>query len=267
MSAGVSSTRAKDYLQRVISHQSSDTSASSSDSCRSRPACLSELDIYDNRHHSHYKKKSSPQHRRSPSRSGSEAPRSRHHSDRKSVDRQRMRQGRDRPQPSRCIGVFGLAIHTTQQQVRELFNKFGKIERIQMVIDAHTRRSRGFCFIYFENLNDARTAKDACTGMDVDGRRIRVDYSITQRAHTPTPGVYMGQPSRSARIRSREEGSRDGSRSRRRYREASSSVSPYDSHSRRYRSRHRYERSRTRSRSRSRSYSRSPRKSRVTPRY
>lgn len=30
--------------------------------------------------------------------------------------------------------------------------------------------------------------------MEIDGRRIRVDYSITQRAHTPTPGIYMGKP-------------------------------------------------------------------------
>ena len=30
--------------------------------------------------------------------------------------------------------------------------------------------------------------------MELDGRRIRVDYSITKRPHTPTPGVYMGKP-------------------------------------------------------------------------
>lgn len=28
--------------------------------------------------------------------------------------------------------------------------------------------------------------------MYLNGKRIRVDYSITKRAHTPTPGVYMG---------------------------------------------------------------------------
>ena len=27
----------------------------------------------------------------------------------------------------------------------------------------------------------------------LDGRKIRVDYSITKRAHTPTPGMYMGR--------------------------------------------------------------------------
>lgn len=37
-------------------------------------------------------------------------------------------------------------------------------------------------------------AKDRCNGIEVDGRRIRVDYSITERAHTPTPGIYLGKP-------------------------------------------------------------------------
>lgn len=57
-----------------------------------------------------------------------------------------------------------------------------------------TGRSRGFAFIYYENEDDATEAKDQCTGMEIDGRRIRVDYSITERAHTPTPGIYMGRP-------------------------------------------------------------------------
>ena len=37
-------------------------------------------------------------------------------------------------------------------------------------------------------------AKEHCNGLELDGRRIRVDYSITKRPHTPTPGVYMGKP-------------------------------------------------------------------------
>ena len=36
-------------------------------------------------------------------------------------------------------------------------------------------------------------AKQSTNGLEIDGRRIRVDFSITKRAHTPTPGVYMGK--------------------------------------------------------------------------
>ncbi|KAI5710764.1 hypothetical protein M8J76_014228 [Diaphorina citri] len=102
--------------------------------------------------------------------------------------------GRENPQPSRCLGVFGLSIYTTEQQINHIFSKYGPVERVEVVIDAKTGRSRGFCFVYFESRDDAAAAKDACTGMEIDGRQIRVDFSVTQRAHTPTPGIYMGRP-------------------------------------------------------------------------
>nr|CAD7454875.1 unnamed protein product [Timema tahoe] len=101
---------------------------------------------------------------------------------------------RDNPQPSRCLGVFGLSIYTTEQQMHHIMSKYGPVERVQVVIDAKTGRSRGFSFVYFESSEDAKVAKEQCTGMEIDGRRIRVDFSITQRAHTPTPGIYMGKP-------------------------------------------------------------------------
>ncbi|KAF4527019.1 hypothetical protein B566_EDAN001567 [Ephemera danica] len=108
----------------------------------------------------------------------------------------------DNPAPSRCLGVFGLSIYTTEQQLHHIFSKYGPVERVQVVIDAKvssycnnkTGRSRGFSFVYFDSTEDAKVAKEQCTGMEIDGRRIRVDYSITQRAHTPTPGIYMGKP-------------------------------------------------------------------------
>ncbi|KRT79251.1 RNA binding protein, partial [Oryctes borbonicus] len=97
-------------------------------------------------------------------------------------------------------------------------------------------RSRGFSFVYFENTEDAKVAKDQCTGMKINGKSIRVDYSITERAHTPTPGIYMGKPTYTIdKWDRRRDRDREGSKySHRR------SPSPY------YR-RRRYDRSRSRS--------------------
>uniref|UniRef100_A0A8D8XWW9 Transformer-2 sex-determining protein n=1 Tax=Cacopsylla melanoneura TaxID=428564 RepID=A0A8D8XWW9_9HEMI len=111
-----------------------------------------------------------------------------------SKGKKQFQDGRDNPTPSRCLGVFGLSIYTTEQQINHIFSKYGPVERVEVVIDAKTGRSRGFCFVYFESRDDAAAAKDACTGMEIDGRQIRVDFSVTQRAHTPTPGIYMGRP-------------------------------------------------------------------------
>ncbi|XP_022255356.1 transformer-2 protein homolog alpha-like isoform X1 [Limulus polyphemus] len=101
---------------------------------------------------------------------------------------------RDNPEPCRCLGVFGLSLYTQERDLKEVFSKYGPIEQVQVVYDAQTGRSRGFAFVYFETEEDAEEAKERCNGLEIDGRKIRVDYSITKRAHTPTPGIYMGKP-------------------------------------------------------------------------
>ena len=101
---------------------------------------------------------------------------------------------RENPQSGRCLGVFGLSIYTQENDLKEILGKYGHIEDVQIVYDAQTGRSRGFAFVYFEQERDAGMAKERCNGIEIDGRKIRVDFSITQRAHTPTPGIYMGKP-------------------------------------------------------------------------
>ncbi|KAH0623922.1 hypothetical protein JD844_007121 [Phrynosoma platyrhinos] len=98
------------------------------------------------------------------------------------------------PDPNCCLGVFGLSLYTTERDLREVFNKYGPIADVSIVYDQQSRRSRGFAFVYFESVDDAKEAKERANGMELDGRRIRVDFSITKRPHTPTPGIYMGRP-------------------------------------------------------------------------
>lgn len=74
----------------------------------------------------------------------------------------------------------------------------GPISDVKIVYDVKTGNSRGFGFIYFDYQKDATAARRACNGMMLHGRRIRVDYSITKRAHSPTPGRYMGSRGKSS---------------------------------------------------------------------
>ena len=46
---------------------------------------------------------------------------------------------------------------------------------------------------------------------ELDGKKIRVDFSITKRAHTPTPGCYMGRPTGGSSYRG-DRGYRGGGR-------------------------------------------------------
>merc|ERR1712165_570248 len=109
-------------------------------------------------------------------------------------NRRRHVGSRDAPEASTCLGVFGLSLYTTERELEKEFSKFGPLQKVQVVLDGKTGRSRGFAFVYFEAMEDAKAAKDAMCDTEIDGRKIRVDYSITKRSHTPTPGVYMGKP-------------------------------------------------------------------------
>nr|2KXN_B Chain B, Transformer-2 protein homolog beta [Homo sapiens] len=90
---------------------------------------------------------------------------------------------RANPDPNCCLGVFGLSLYTTERDLREVFSKYGPIADVSIVYDQQSRRSRGFAFVYFENVDDAKEAKERANGMELDGRRIRVDFSITKRPH------------------------------------------------------------------------------------
>lgn len=152
--------------------------------------------------------------------------------------RRRHAGNRDDPEPSKCLGVFGLSLYTQERDLRDVFGRYGELEECNVVYDRQSGRSRGFAFVYYRSVDDAIEAKDRCTGIEIDGRRIRVDYSITRRAHTPTPGIYLGKPtSRSERYDDRYDDGYRGSYGRRR------SPSPYYSRRRR----HSYSRSRSRS--------------------
>ncbi|KAG2232656.1 hypothetical protein INT48_004256 [Thamnidium elegans] len=99
----------------------------------------------------------------------------------------------DDPEMSNILGVFGLSLRTREIDLEEVFREFGTIEKVTIVYDHRVSVSRGFGFVYFKDQNEASRARDALNGMDIDDRKIRVDYSVTHRPHTPTPGEYMGE--------------------------------------------------------------------------
>ncbi|KAF8164823.1 hypothetical protein B0H34DRAFT_779897 [Crassisporium funariophilum] len=96
------------------------------------------------------------------------------------------------PNPSNVLGVFGLSIRTQERDLDEEFSRFGRVEKVTIVYDQRSDRSRGFGFIKMATVEDAARCIQELNGVDLNGRRIRVDYSVTDRPHAPTPGEYMG---------------------------------------------------------------------------
>ena len=56
---------------------------------------------------------------------------------------------------NRCLGVFGLSNETSQKDLKDHFQKFGKIEHVHLITDSRTCVSKGFGFVTFEMHEDA----------------------------------------------------------------------------------------------------------------
>ncbi|KAL2008889.1 hypothetical protein VTN00DRAFT_7083 [Thermoascus crustaceus] len=88
--------------------------------------------------------------------------------------------------------VGGLAWHTTDETLRQGFEKYGTIEEAVVVKDRDTNRSRGFGFVRFSNESDAEAAMNAMTNQEFDGRVIRVDKA-SERVGPRNDGGFHGR--------------------------------------------------------------------------
>lgn len=97
------------------------------------------------------------------------------------------------PEPCKVLGVFGLSQRTTEDQLRNIFSQYGTVDRATLILDRATQISKCFGFVYMNSVEEATKAKNAVNDMTLDGRKVRVDYSITKEPHVPTPGQYLGR--------------------------------------------------------------------------
>ena len=133
-------------------------------------------------------------------------------------------------------------------EIKEKFDKFGKVIDINIIKEPHSKENRGFGFITFDSSKDAQKAINEINNTYINGKEIKVEISKRSKPHKPTPGVYLGPKSDYHRKRyDRNFYSRGRERSRSRSRS-------YDRYNR-Y-TRHSGRNSRSRSRSRSRSFNR-----------
>lgn len=93
----------------------------------------------------------------------------------------------------RVLGIFGLNPNTREDELEKIFSAYGPVQKVVLVLDRPSDRSKGFGFIYFKDQESATKARTEGNKMEIDGRTVRIDYSRTTRAHDPTPGRYMGR--------------------------------------------------------------------------
>jgi len=77
--------------------------------------------------------------------------------------------------------VGNLDYSVTESQLKEAFEPFGAVASATIVQDRETGNSRGFAFVEYTSVEDAKRAIDSLDECDLRGRRLAVRVAHERR--------------------------------------------------------------------------------------
>merc|ERR1712225_10389 len=83
--------------------------------------------------------------------------------------------------PSDTLFLGNLSFDADENTVGEAFGEHGTVINVRLPTDMETGNPKGFGYVTFSSIDDAKTAFEAMTGADIAGRPVRLDYA------TPKP--------------------------------------------------------------------------------
>lgn len=98
--------------------------------------------------------------------------------------------------PGSNLFVTGIHPRLEESEITRLFEKYGEVEKCQIMKDPHTGESRGFGFVKMVTSEQADAAMEGLRGEVIEGRTLNIEKARRVRPRTPTPGKYFGPPKR-----------------------------------------------------------------------
>lgn len=83
------------------------------------------------------------------------------------------------------IYVGNLSYDTTDAQLRELFEQFGRVKSARIIMDREKDRSKGFGFVEMADDAEAQAAISKLDGSNVQGRTIKVNEARPRENRRP----------------------------------------------------------------------------------
>ncbi len=75
------------------------------------------------------------------------------------------------------IYVSNLSFHTTEEDLKNLFAKFGTVSSAKIIMDKATNRSRGFGFVEMPSEAEGREAIQGLNSKEIEGRAMSVSVA------------------------------------------------------------------------------------------
>jgi RNA recognition motif-containing protein len=77
--------------------------------------------------------------------------------------------------------VSNLGFHTSEDDLRKLFEPFGQVSSAKVITDRETGKSRGFGFVEMASSTEASQAMNKLNGKEIEGRTISVTVARERR--------------------------------------------------------------------------------------
>ena len=88
------------------------------------------------------------------------------------------------------IYVGNLSYSVTEDELREMFGKFGEVTSVNLISDKYSGQSKGFGFVEMAVQSEAEAAIKALDGTAVKGRNLRVNEARPRTERPRGRGRY-----------------------------------------------------------------------------
>lgn len=95
--------------------------------------------------------------------------------------------------PGSNLFITGLRSSLDDDAVKRLFEKYGDVEECKIMVDPHSKESRGFGFVKMANVDQADAARAGLSGTEIEGKTIFVEKAKRNKGRKSTPGKYCGR--------------------------------------------------------------------------
>ncbi|OCK76261.1 RNA-binding domain-containing protein [Lepidopterella palustris CBS 459.81] len=100
--------------------------------------------------------------------------------------------GDKKSDPSDTLFIGNISFDATNEMVSETFQEFGTITRVSLPTDKETGNPKGFGYVGFSSVDEAKAALEALNGANIAGRSIRLDFAQPRSDDSPRGGGFSG---------------------------------------------------------------------------
>ncbi|VAY86552.1 RNA-binding protein [hydrothermal vent metagenome] len=83
------------------------------------------------------------------------------------------------------IYVANLSYDAAEEDLKNIFGEFGKVDSVNIIKDKYTGKSRGFGFVEMPSDEESKKAIDELQGKDFQGRPLSVNEARPRKERAP----------------------------------------------------------------------------------